>query len=366
LIFDPRPKERLRDLFDREVEINKFVNALNDPAVVVLGLRRTGKSSLINAVLNDYGYRYIYVDTRVLEQKPYAAYPDLVRLLERAFNDAVGRFNELIEVFRRIRGVSVAGFSISLSWSRRNGVDIAEVFDKLNDWASDRGLRFVVVLDEAQELVKVRGANLLPVLAYVYDNLRNITIVVSGSEVRVLSRFLRLNDPESPLFGRYVARLELLPFTREQAVGFLRRGFEEVGVSFSDYDKVYDAIGGIPGWLTYFGFTYIRESPEGAIDRVREYAMSILRREFCNFLMEGRYVSKDRYIRVIEMCRFGCTWSDVKRTLEALEGRSINDATVKSIIDSLIDHSILIKRGDTYYLGDPLIADALKDNVSCT
>jgi Archaeal ATPase. len=66
LIFDPRPKERLRDLFDREVEINKFVNALNDPAVVVLGLRRTGKSSLINAVLNDYGYRYIYVDTGIL------------------------------------------------------------------------------------------------------------------------------------------------------------------------------------------------------------------------------------------------------------------------------------------------------------
>jgi len=27
LIFDPRPKERLRDLFDREVEINKFVNS---------------------------------------------------------------------------------------------------------------------------------------------------------------------------------------------------------------------------------------------------------------------------------------------------------------------------------------------------
>lgn len=42
----------------------------------------------------------------------------------------------------------------------------ADILDSLNDWASDEGgLRVIIVLDEAQELVKARGGfDVLPCL----------------------------------------------------------------------------------------------------------------------------------------------------------------------------------------------------------
>ncbi|WP_054844212.1 ATP-binding protein [Vulcanisaeta souniana] len=108
----------------------------------------------------------------------------------------------------------------------------ADILDSLNDWASDEGgLRVIIVLDEAQELVKARGGfDVLPVLAYAYDNLRNITFIITGSEFRVFTKFLKLNDPESSLLGRAYVNITLKPFSKDQAIEFLRRGFRGAGV----------------------------------------------------------------------------------------------------------------------------------------
>ncbi|MEM1621070.1 MAG: hypothetical protein QW536_03780 [Metallosphaera sp.] len=50
----------------------------------------------------------------------------------------------------------------------------------------------MVVIDEAQELRKVRGVNLLPSLAYAYDNLRNVKFILGGSEMGLLHDTLGL------------------------------------------------------------------------------------------------------------------------------------------------------------------------------
>ncbi|WP_252900626.1 hypothetical protein [Vulcanisaeta sp. JCM 14467] len=48
-------------------------------------------------------------------------------------------------------------------------------------------------------------------IAYAYDNLRNTTLIITGSEFRVFTRFLKLNDTESPLFGRAYIDITLKP-----------------------------------------------------------------------------------------------------------------------------------------------------------
>lgn len=75
MLFDPAPKIRREDFFDREIE---RVKSLLSPITLVLGLRRTGKSSLIRISLEELGHPYIYVDLRKFEEKIYANYKDFI------------------------------------------------------------------------------------------------------------------------------------------------------------------------------------------------------------------------------------------------------------------------------------------------
>ncbi len=124
-----------------------------------------------------------------------------------------------------VRGVQLFGFSISFSWSK-DKVEFSDLLNALNDWGKDRGERVIVVLDEAQELIKLKGYNILPSIAYAFDNLRNLTFIVMGSEVRVKSKFLKLEDANSPLYGRAFLNVRVNPFDKDTAIKFLVEGFQ--------------------------------------------------------------------------------------------------------------------------------------------
>ncbi|WP_216086137.1 AAA family ATPase [Vulcanisaeta distributa] len=345
-------------MFDRDDEIEKLRASLNEPLVVVFGLRRVGKSSLIKAVLNEYApSNYFYIDLRRFEESGYVSYRDFVKALEDSINARV-RSRRLLSMLSRIRGVSISGFRVSFSWGR-DRVMLADILDSINDWAGDEGLRAIIVLDEAQELVKARGFNVLPVLAYAYDNLRNLTFIITGSEFRVFTKFLKLNDPESPLFGRAYVSITLKPFNEEQAVEFLRRGFKEHGIEFDRAEEVYEELGGNPGWLTLFGYRALRMGFNEALNETRREAVDLIRREICNFINEGRHLAERRYLRILEVCVSGCRWSTIKMALEAMEGRELNNSIVDSLIKALLDYSLLIKEGNTYVLPDKLMRDAV-------
>jgi len=49
LLFDPRPKDNRRDLFDAEIELKSLLSAIKKgrPLLNIVGLRRTGKTSLL-------------------------------------------------------------------------------------------------------------------------------------------------------------------------------------------------------------------------------------------------------------------------------------------------------------------------------
>lgn len=64
-------------------------------------------------------------------------------------------------------------------------------------------------------------------------------------------------------------------------------------------------------------------------------------------------------MRILETCMNGCRWSDIKRSLEALEGRELNNSIVDSLIKALLDYSLFIREGDRYVLPDRLMRDAV-------
>ncbi|MBP1356905.1 MAG: ATP-binding protein, partial [Sulfolobus sp.] len=152
-----------------------------------------------------------------------------------------------------------------------------------------------------------------------------------------------------------IATIELKPFSRAEAIEFLRRGFNEVGIEFKEYELVYDRIGGIPGWLTYFGFIYSENRDlQNSIKTTLDYAKKLIIKEFENFL-KGREVARKRYYKVMEVLSNCGRWSDVKKALEYEEGTEISDSEIYNYLTQLEKHSWIIKEEDKYCPAEPLI-----------
>ncbi|WP_240931258.1 AAA family ATPase [Acidianus sulfidivorans] len=174
----------------------------------------------------------------------------------------------------------------------------------------------------------------------------------------LLYDYLKIEDPSAPLYGRAFSTIELKPFTRDMAVKFLRRGFEDANVNFEEYDLVYNKIGGIPGWLTYFGFTFINcRNLEKSLNITLDYAKQLIIKEFDNFL-KGREVARKRYLTIMKILAKCGKWSDVKIALELEEGHEISDSEVYNYLNQLIRHSWIVKENEKYCPAEPLIGNS--------
>jgi Predicted ATPase (AAA+ superfamily) len=357
VLFDLLPKEDRNDLFDREEELNKLkgLEGLYSPITLVLGFRRTGKSSLIKVALKELGLPSIYIDLRRFEEIQYVQYRDFVLRLQHEVNKLIKRFPDLLNALRNIRGVSIMGNQVLFYWKAGKRVSFASLLDSLNDWADDK---VIVVLDEAQELIRMRGFNILPILAYSYDNLRKIRFIISGSKMGLLYRFLKIQDPDSPLFGRAMSTIELKPFNQNETREFLKLGFSQFGINFKDYDEVYREIGGIPGWLTYFGFKYVEyRDLDRALSETVNHAIKLIKAEFRNFLLD-KLTTRRRYYTIMQAVAKCSTWSEIKRTLQIREGVEISDSRIHNYLRQLMDSSWIVKIDNKYCTPEPLISKA--------
>ena len=191
MLFDLKPKEKLKDLFDRKEEYRELSRLVNSGSwVAVLGKRMTGKTSLIKTFARQNHSVYInLLGAKGLE--------DLARKLAE---ESGFRLEE-------------AGISLKLfhaKWTKVAG----DAFSRLKDR--------VIVLDEVQE---VASPYLLKVLKGAWDTYKELRIVFSGSYIGILRGLLN-PDSTSPLYGRRPAQIVLKIFSRETSKDFLIAGFK--------------------------------------------------------------------------------------------------------------------------------------------
>ena len=170
----------------------------------------------------------------------------------------------LLELLRGIRGVTVTGFSIKLNIS------------------------------------KPKGINLLPIIAYAYDNLRNTSIVLSASKIGLMYRFLRIHDPNSPLYGRVRYEVHLKNLGKEKSIEFLTKGFEQLGIKpqMDVIEEAVNRLNGVIGWITYFGILSSEHClTRETIDLTLEEGSRLALEEVNNFL-KLREQARKRYINI--------------------------------------------------------------------
>ncbi len=363
--FDIRPKTSRRDLFDRDEELRTLLKGINGchPLILLLGLRRTGKTSLLNVSLNEANVPSIIVDCRVFEEKTSITHSEFLEYFTRETSRLLVKHKTLSRILEQVGGIEVSGLKIELKKSRRGEVLFSKILEALNQWAEENNTCIIIGLDEAQELVKLRGIRLLPIIAHAYDYLRNVSFIVTGSQIGFVHRFLKLENPESPLYGRIPVQVTLKPFTRNQSITYLMEGFREYNMRppQSILEEVVDNLGGIPGWLTMYGYYAVenKEYNKDLIKRVLETASKTVIREYENFL-QTRLIAAKRYTLILKAVAQGYSeWSKIKRYLEVEEGRKISDSIFSQLLRNLVDAGFLEKTSQGYQIPDPILAYAI-------
>ena len=271
-LFDPQPKDDPRALYGREKELADLTKHLEEGRwVVLLGPRRIGKTSLAKCAVAKLGYDSVVADARHDSDLAHALVSSFASTKKADASISAG-----------IQLPAHVPFSASFAYSRSF---FAQTLDRL---LSEKRKRVVVLLDEAQWFKNPRGV--VKLLAHMYDyHYRKATLVITGSAVGVM-RSITEPDAKSALFGRAITTMEIGRWSPSVSLGFLEEGCSEKKLPYDEgqMSRVVDEIGGIPGWLTLFGYIYgtsrlpARERTEDALGQTKSEGMKILKEELAS------------------------------------------------------------------------------------
>lgn len=350
MLFDPEPKTKKKDFYDRETELRELLRSIErEKFVVIQGIRRLGKSSLLNVALAESKRPFVKLDLREV----YFTYGSVSKFhLYRALSQELSRLSRthrLASWLEKVRGIKIAGFEVQLDW-REEGASLMDIFRAMDGWASARKERVVVAIDEAQYLRLAGRARYDGLLAWAIDNLNNLVFVLTGSQVGVLQDFLGMEDPRSPLYGRYAKVIKLGRLSHDQAMDFLKKGFKEARVEQPGLEEVVGALDGLIGWLTLYGHTRVSEG-KAELERFLRMAAKLAAEESKKILRWS-----DRYHVVLRAVAGGALkWSEVyERTSIKLGSISKSDLTY--LLDNLVRFGYLERLEDgSFIIPDPVV-----------
>jgi hypothetical protein len=351
MYFDISPKTKREDLFGCDYQLDLIKKYLLDEStrlIVIKGLRRMGKTSLLNVALNELNVKSIKIDVR--EAPFYDKREFLVFLIKRISEKLEGLLDRII---KNIKGIKLGyeKFSFEVFFSKEENVNY--FFENVNSFLNKKRENLILAFDEAQLLKNIKFDYFL---ASIFDNYKNIKIVLTGSEVGVLDKLLGKSDYKSPLFGRAYLEIELKKLKEDDVRRFLELGFRQINkkIEFEEIREVVENLDGIIGWITYYGwFRYNGFSHRKALERVKEEGKQLIKREVENFL-EGRK-AKAKYLKLIKFLKLGYnSWSSLKKAFNK-DGLRISDSQLNMYIKELIDFGFVEKVDGKYFLTDPLL-----------
>ena len=162
----------------REEEIKIINNFLkNDKTLIVYGLRRVGKTTLIKKVLTDSGHPFVYFECQKANEKVNV---DLfVDILKETLGFVDAKFDTFLAVFKELDKLY------------KNHVFVIDEYSYLKQY----------YLESKKTDSRLKVDQLDSEIQNIIDNcLNNNKLIVSGSSIHIMEKLL---SHESPLYGRF-------------------------------------------------------------------------------------------------------------------------------------------------------------------
>ncbi len=341
MYFDIYPKSNLKDFFNYKEEYAKVKEALKKgvPITAIIGVRRTGKTSLMNVLFNELNERKVWIDGRIIKDPKTEIPLAITKSLESRKPMVFGKIESI--------SVSVMGLSINLKTNEEFNRNIEDMIGNK---------KLFVFIDEAQRMKTMELAELL---SYFYDRHSGIKFILSGSEVGLMEEVLGGDASTHPLYGRLIVKIKMSRLTKEKSFEFLKAGFKQVNVKVSkkELNQAVDRLDGLIGWLTMYGYERGVLNKKNALKITEERAVGIVMSELSAFLRNRR--NREMYLNIIKYAKGGIEWKALKTALEAERKKPINPNVLAFAIDELLRYSFLEKQGNKYILPDPLLFTAV-------
>ncbi|MEM2813913.1 MAG: ATP-binding protein [Candidatus Methanomethylicia archaeon] len=226
------------------------------------------------------------------------------------------------------------------------------MLDRINDLGE-----MVIAIDEAQNFRGNLSEVVTQILAHCYDYCRNISFILTGSEAGLLYDLLRIDQPNSPLYGRHLEEIRLERFSRDTSINFLKKGFSEYGMEVDEDLIIYavEKLDGVVGWLNELGAKAVKMGilNKEIIDETMEKASKIIIGELTHFSRS--------YLHIVEAIAKGYSgWSEIKDYFERKKKTVVYDSELKRYIDNLIMRGYITRiiRGE-YEILDPILKNTL-------
>jgi len=358
MYFDTSPKTEKNDLFSSELILNKLIKSLKDPSkrlIVIKGLRRTGKTSLLNVALKECSVNYVKIDVRDF---PFFNYNDFVTNFINIINShSTLNKNIIKKIINKIEEVDLSigydNVKTTTKFKINNEKRIPIFLEELNNTLKKNNKTLIIAIDEVQLL---KEAKIDYLFASIYDNYKSIKLVFTGSEIGLLDEFIGVNNYDAPLYGRYFEVVETKRLRRQESYNFLKGGFSQLNknITADEIELVVERLDGIIGWLTQYGYERSKgASFDDCIYKVVNIGIELNRREFNNFLTTRK--EKESYVRVMSILTKGVhKWSDIKREF-GKQGIKLKDAQLSLYLKALAGYSFIEEKNSEYYITDPLL-----------
>ena len=205
----------------REKEQQKIVKFIDSgKAMLVYGLRRVGKTTLIRETLTKYGYDYVCFECEKASEESNVS--SFVKLINEKFSESFGEYKTFKQVFELLNKHHQDLYIVIDEYSY-----IKEYY--LASKRPDSNLKALELDSELQNII---------------DNLlTNNKLILCGSSISVMRELL---DYKSPLYGRFDVVINLEPFNYLEASEMLSP------LSNNQMVQVYSIFGGSPYVLSKY------------------------------------------------------------------------------------------------------------------
>lgn len=358
MYFDINPKTERKDLFGGEYALNNLNEYLLDNStrlIIIKGLRRTGKTSLLNVALNELKANSVKIDVRkgpYFERKEF--FPFLIEQIKQKIEPSFWE-----KVLSKISGVGISYKDLTLDFFFSKEENAHLFFQNLNQQLKKKNKILVLAFDEIQLLKAIKFDYFI---ASAFDNYNQLKFLLTGSEIGMLDRFMGKKDYDSPLYGRAYMEVELNRLKEEETKRYLEEGFKQIEkhISFEEIKEVVSQLDGIIGWTTYYGWLrYKGLSHEKSLERVKEEGKVLVQRELDLFLNTRQ--AKSKYIKLLKFIAKGENEWDLIKYAFLKEKIKVADSQLGLYLKELSDYGFIEKQAERYLISDPMMLKAVKE-----
>ena len=300
-----------------------------EPFIVLLGERGIGKTALMKKLLeNNLG---IYIEL--------IRYSNKRNLRRSYFLDQIHEQLQNSEYVSMEKLVTFENELYDLNFNRKNlgKIELVELFRSFDEWAMRKNQEFILAIDDVAMLSKFQHLNFEDLFAYIIDNCKHTSIVLSSDNEKTIRDVFHLDDLEAPLFGRVYQTIQLNEIPIDKMMNTLRtlikhfdqniapnllRLIETTSHTFDNLSLLANTFQNLPKIDTH------------AIKLLFEKQSKIQHDEFEQFL--SNRVARDKYEKIISfLSKQESSWTQIKDFLELDIGEKLYDKNFNELLTHL-------------------------------